>query len=161
MPGDGRHCFVEKPLTVSVADGLALAAAGAAAGCTVQVGHIFRFHPVTCALGRALVAGRIGRLLYAMGRFSGFKRPRTDVGVTHADAIHYSDAAGRRRGRIGQQIGAMEYGALKDHAPGREVGRERAGEETPELIRGRSTVAARQSGGWSMPQACHLSPRSR
>jgi hypothetical protein len=69
------------------------------------------------------------------GRFSGFKRPRTDVGVTHADAIHYFDAAGRRRGRIGQQIGPMEYDALKDHAPGREVGRERAGEETPELIR--------------------------
>ena len=28
---------------------------------------------------------------YATGRFAGFKRPRTDVGVTHTDAIHYFD----------------------------------------------------------------------
>jgi UDP-N-acetylglucosamine 3-dehydrogenase len=104
----GRHCFVEKPLTVSVADGLALAAAGAAAGCTVQVGHIFRFHPVTCALGRALVAGRIGRLLYAMGRFSGFKRPRTDVGVTHADAIHYFDLFAHLLGCEATRVAALQ-----------------------------------------------------
>jgi UDP-N-acetylglucosamine 3-dehydrogenase len=87
----GRHCFVEKPLTVSAADGRAVAAAGRAADRVVQVGHIFRFHPVTAALRNALAADRIGAVRYATGRFSGFKRPRTDVGVTHTDAIHYFD----------------------------------------------------------------------
>jgi predicted dehydrogenase len=87
----GRHCFVEKPFTVSAADGRAVAAAAGAAGRVVQVGHIFRFHPVTATLGAALAAGRIGTVRYATGRFSGFKRPRTDVGVTHTDAIHYFD----------------------------------------------------------------------
>jgi UDP-N-acetylglucosamine 3-dehydrogenase len=87
----GRHCFVEKPLTVSVADGRAVATAARAAGRVVQVGHIFRFHPVTATLRAVLGSGRLGAVRYATGRFSGFKRPRTDVGVTHTDAIHYFD----------------------------------------------------------------------
>src|SRR5262245_61580454 len=87
----GRHCFVEKPLAVSVADGQAIASAAAASGRVVQVGHIFRFHPVTATLRSALDAGRIGRVRYTTARFAGFKRPRTDVGVTHTDAIHYFD----------------------------------------------------------------------
>jgi len=87
----GRHCFVEKPLAVSVADGRAIATAAAASDRVVQVGHIFRFHPVTAALRTALSAGRIGRVRYATARLSGFKRPRTDVGVTHTDAIHCFD----------------------------------------------------------------------
>ena len=40
--------------------------------------------------GRA-AKGRIGSVRFATGRFAGFKRPRTDVGVTHTDAIHYFD----------------------------------------------------------------------
>ncbi|HEV8584915.1 MAG TPA: Gfo/Idh/MocA family oxidoreductase [Methylomirabilota bacterium] len=87
----GRHCLVEKPLTVSVAEGRKLVAAANAAKRVVQVGHIFRFHPVTQALRAALVEGRIGAVRYATGRFSGFKRPRTDVGVFHTDGIHYAD----------------------------------------------------------------------
>ena len=87
----GRHCFVEKPFTVSVDDGRAVAAAARAAGRVVQVGHIFRFHPATATLRAALAGGRIGGVRYATGRFSGFKRPRSDVGVTHTDAIHYFD----------------------------------------------------------------------
>jgi UDP-N-acetylglucosamine 3-dehydrogenase len=57
----------------------------------VQVGHIFRFHPVTATLRQALGAGRIGAVRYATGRFAGFKRPRSDAGVTHVDALHYFD----------------------------------------------------------------------
>ncbi len=87
----GRHCFVEKPLTATLAEGWELEAAARAAGRVVQVGHIFRFHPVTATLREALGAGRIGAVRYATGRFSGFKRPRTDVGVTQTDAIHYFD----------------------------------------------------------------------
>jgi predicted dehydrogenase len=87
----GLHCFVEKPITATVAEGRELEAAARAAGRVVQVGHIFRFHPVTAALRQALQAGRIGAIRYATGRFSGFKRPRTDVGVTQTDAIHYFD----------------------------------------------------------------------
>jgi UDP-N-acetylglucosamine 3-dehydrogenase len=87
----GRHCFIEKPLATSVEECRHIADAGEAAGRVVQVGHIFRFHPVTVALRGALADGRLGRVRYATGRFAGFKRPRTDVGATHSDAIHYFD----------------------------------------------------------------------
>ena len=104
----GRHCFIEKPLTVSVADGRAVAAAARAAGRVVQVGHIFRFHPVTATLRAALAANRIGAVRYATGRFSGFKRPRTDVGVTHTDAIHYFDLFADLFGREATSVAALQ-----------------------------------------------------
>lgn len=87
----GLPCFVEKPLARTLEEGRALQAMARTAGRLVQVGHIFRFHPVTASLRGALRDGLIGSVRYATGRFSGFKRPRTDVGVTQTDAIHYVD----------------------------------------------------------------------
>jgi predicted dehydrogenase len=87
----GRHCFIEKPLATSVEASRRIVSAADRAGRVVQVGHIFRFHPVTAALRAALRDAHVGRVRYATGRFAGFKRPRTDVGVTHTDAIHYFD----------------------------------------------------------------------
>jgi len=106
--GAGRHCFIEKPLTVSVADARAVAALARQAGRVVQVGHIFRFHPVTATLKAALAADRIGAVRYATGRFSGFKRPRTDVGVTHTDAIHYFDLFAHLLGREATSVAAVQ-----------------------------------------------------
>lgn len=85
----GKDCFVEKPLASSASEGRALAAIVAETGRILQVGHVFRFHPVTIALRDRLDS--IGPVRYATGRFAGFKRPRTDVGVTMTDAIHYFD----------------------------------------------------------------------
>jgi predicted dehydrogenase len=104
----GRHCFVEKPLTISAADGRAVAAAGRRAGRVVQVGHVFRFHPVTAAVRTALAAGCLGAIRYATGRFSGFKRPRTDVGVTATDAIHYFDLFAHLLGREATSVMALQ-----------------------------------------------------
>jgi UDP-N-acetylglucosamine 3-dehydrogenase len=104
----GRHCFVEKPLARTVAEGRELEAAAEAAGRIVQVGHIFRFHPVTATLREALGAGRIGRVRYATGRFSGFKRPRVDVGVTQTDAIHYFDLFAHLFGREATEVGGLQ-----------------------------------------------------
>jgi predicted dehydrogenase len=86
-----RDCFVEKPLALTVADGERLAALASETTRVVQVGHIFRFHPVTAALRERLAAGALGRVRYCTGRFAGFKRPRHDVGVTQTDAIHCFD----------------------------------------------------------------------
>ena len=104
----GRHCFIEKPLAVSAAEGREIAAMAARAGRVVQVGHVFRFHPVTRALGEALAAGRIGAIQFAIGRFAGFKRPRTDVGVTQTDAIHYYDLFAHLFGRPATGVSATQ-----------------------------------------------------
>jgi UDP-N-acetylglucosamine 3-dehydrogenase len=87
----GKDCFIEKPLTLTVSEGRALAAVVRSTGRILQVGHIFRFHPVTTALRERVQSGAIGRVRYCTGRFAGFKRPRTDVGVTQTDSIHYFD----------------------------------------------------------------------
>jgi len=87
----GKDCFVEKPLAASVKEGRALAEIVADTRRILQVGHVFRFHPATAALRERLAVGRVGRIRYVTGRFSGFKRPRVDVGVTMTDAIHYFD----------------------------------------------------------------------
>jgi UDP-N-acetylglucosamine 3-dehydrogenase len=104
----GRHCFVEKPLARTAEEGQELAAAARAAGRVVQVGHIFRFHPVTAALRDALAAGRVGHVRYAAARFSGFKRPRADVGITHTDAIHYFDLFAHLFHRAATEISAIQ-----------------------------------------------------
>jgi predicted dehydrogenase len=104
----GRHCFVEKPLARTIAEGRLLEAAAASSGRVVQVGHIFRFHPVTATLREALAAGRIGAVRYATGRFSGFKRPRMDVGVTQTDAIHYFDLFAYLLGREATRVSALQ-----------------------------------------------------
>jgi UDP-N-acetylglucosamine 3-dehydrogenase len=87
----GKDCFVEKPLARTAIEGQALAEVQRRTGRILQVGHIFRFHPVTDVLRQRLASGEMGALRYCTGRFAGFKRPRTDVGVTMTDAIHYFD----------------------------------------------------------------------
>jgi predicted dehydrogenase len=104
----GRPCLIEKPLTVTADEGRRLVAAADAAGRVVQVGHIFRFHPVTATLRAALADGRIGAVRYATGRFSGFKRPRVDVGVFHTDGIHYVDLFTDLLGREATAVGALQ-----------------------------------------------------
>lgn len=107
----GRDCFIEKPLTLTVAEGRRLAALVAETGRVLQVGHIFRFHPVTMALRERLAAGALGRVRYCTGRFAGFKRPRMDVGVTQTDAIHYFDLFAHLLGRPATAVTAT----LRDH----------------------------------------------
>jgi predicted dehydrogenase len=107
----GRDCFVEKPLTLTVEEGRRLSGVVADTGRVLQVGHIFRFHPVTTALRERIDTGTLGRVRYCTGRFAGFKRPRTDVGVTQTDAIHYFDLLAYLLGREATAVTAT----LRDH----------------------------------------------
>ena len=107
----GRDCFIEKPLTRTVAEGERLAVLAAETSRVVQVGHIFRFHPVTIALRERLASGALGRVRYCTGRFAGFKRPRGDVGVIQTDAIHFFDLFAYLLGRGATAVTAT----LRDH----------------------------------------------
>lgn len=110
----GRHCFVEKPLALTAAEGRRLAAWAREAGRVLQVGHIFRFHPVTATLRDALAAGRIGPVRFASARFAGFKRPRPDVGVTHTDAIHFFELFAHLLGLAPTRVTAVQCELLGD-----------------------------------------------
>lgn len=102
----GKHGFVEKPLTQTVAESRELAEVVKQTGRVLQVGHIFRFHPVTDVLRDHLARGTVGPVRYCTGRFAGFKRPRTDVGVTQTDAIHYFDLFAYLLGRPPEAVTA-------------------------------------------------------
>lgn len=107
----GKDCFVEKPLARTAGEARVLAKIVRRTGRLLQVGHVFRFHPVTHVLRRCLAEGRVGQIRYLTGRFAGFKRPRTDVGVTQTDAIHYFDLFAYLLRRIPSAITA----ALRDY----------------------------------------------
>lgn len=102
----GKDCFVEKPLTRTAAEAQALAEVVRRTGRLLQVGHIFRFHPVTDVVHRCLAEGRIGQIRYLTGRFAGFKRPRAEVGVTQTDALHYFDLFAYLLGRAPSAVTA-------------------------------------------------------
>lgn len=86
-----KDVLVEKPITLTVKEARDLAEQARGSRARLQVGHVFRFHPVYEALRTTVASGRLGQLRYLAGRFAGLKRPRLDGGVTHSDAIHFLD----------------------------------------------------------------------
>ncbi len=86
-----KDVLVEKPITVTLKEARDLAEHARGSRARLQVGHVFRFHPVYEALRTTLASGRLGQLRYLAARFAGLKRPRLDGGVTHSDSIHFLD----------------------------------------------------------------------
>ena len=103
----GKHIFVEKPLTTTVADGRACVDAAAAAGVILQVGHQRRRTAANRRIKEMLDAGEIGDVETVIGHQSvpnGFKMPdeawrwnpeqsplgsMTSLGVHKIDTMHY------------------------------------------------------------------------
>jgi len=86
----GKDVLVEKPLTVTAAESKQLTELALKKGRILQVGHIFLYDPASLWLRDAVANGTFGRMKLLRGNFSGFKRPRSDGGVSFADAIHFS-----------------------------------------------------------------------
>jgi UDP-N-acetylglucosamine 3-dehydrogenase len=86
-----KDVFVEKPIAFTSAEAKVMVSQASKKGVILQVGHIYRYHPAVSKIKQILEEGRLGTVQYAYGHFMGFKRPRTDVGVTQTDAIHYFD----------------------------------------------------------------------
>ena len=60
----GKHCFVEKPLAVSVTDAERAVAAAAASGKLLMVGHLLEYHPGVRKLKEIADAGELGDIHY-------------------------------------------------------------------------------------------------
>lgn len=63
----GKHVFVEKPLTLTVADARRVAAAAERAGVRVQVGHNRRRQPANRRIKEMIEGGELGRVLQLEG----------------------------------------------------------------------------------------------
>lgn len=87
----GRDVFVEKPMTMTSEEARQIAGLAEQTKRLLQVGYYYRFHPIAQRLKAELGSGRFGQIRYLTGNFLGFKRARTDVGVTHTDGVHFLD----------------------------------------------------------------------
>ena len=60
----GRHVFVEKPLTLTVADSEELCAVAERTRRTLMVGHLLLYHPAIVLAKRAIDDGELGQVRY-------------------------------------------------------------------------------------------------
>jgi UDP-2-acetamido-3-amino-2,3-dideoxy-glucuronate N-acetyltransferase len=107
----GKDVFVEKPMTMTSAEADRVAAAVADSGRMLQVGYYYRFHPIAQYVREQMRLGQLGRIRYLTGHFMGFKRARTDVGVTHTDGIHFIDLFNALLGESPREV----YAVTRDH----------------------------------------------
>ncbi|MEW6542393.1 MAG: Gfo/Idh/MocA family oxidoreductase [Nitrospirota bacterium] len=107
----GKDVFVEKPMTMTVAEADRIAAAVERSRRILQVGYYYRYHPITKYVREQVRLGQLGALRYLSGQFMGFKRARTDVGVTHTDGIHFIDLFNDLIGETPREA----YAVIRDH----------------------------------------------
>ncbi len=107
----GKDVFVEKPMTMTSGQAVELAELCEQDDRRLQVGYYYRYHPMTLRLLSLIEQDRFGAIRYLTGNFCGFKRARTDVGVTHADAIHFLDLFNALTGSAPQDV----FAVTRDH----------------------------------------------
>lgn len=84
----GKHCFVEKPITLRVSEAEGLVAAAARAGRKLMVGHLLQYHPAFLELLRLVRAGELGRLQYIGSNRMNFGRFRREENSLWSFAPH-------------------------------------------------------------------------
>jgi UDP-2-acetamido-3-amino-2,3-dideoxy-glucuronate N-acetyltransferase len=84
----GKDCFVEKPLSLSVADGERLTALAETHGRILMVGHILHYHPAIIALKELITSGKLGRIDYIYSNRLNIGKFRTEENILWSFAPH-------------------------------------------------------------------------
>jgi predicted dehydrogenase len=84
----GKHCFVEKPLAQSVAEGQEVVDAARASGRVLMVGHLLEYHPGLERLGELARAGDLGEVLYIYGNRLNLGKLRADENALWSLGAH-------------------------------------------------------------------------
>ncbi|MGA2925611.1 MAG: Gfo/Idh/MocA family oxidoreductase [Solirubrobacteraceae bacterium] len=85
----GKHCFVEKPLAVSVRDAERAVAAAQASDRLLMVGHLLEYHPGVRKLKQLLDAGDLGeRIYYIYGNRLNLGKLRADENALWSLGAH-------------------------------------------------------------------------
>ncbi|NWF98226.1 MAG: Gfo/Idh/MocA family oxidoreductase [Nitrospirae bacterium] len=87
----GKDILIEKPIADTAQRAQELANIVSRGNTIFQPGHVFRYDPAADFIIDYISQGNLGRIQALTGLFYGFKRPRTDGGVTISDAIHFID----------------------------------------------------------------------
>lgn len=84
----GKDLLVEKPMTLTVAEGRQLVARAAARQRMLHVGHLLEYHPSFLKLREWVTAGRLGRILRLHSHRLGFGLVRTEEDALWSLAPH-------------------------------------------------------------------------
>jgi predicted dehydrogenase len=75
----GKHVYIEKPLTVSVADAVELAQIADSKQLTLMVGHIFEYVPAVQKMKEIIATGDLGDILYLHSQRLDLPQVRSDI----------------------------------------------------------------------------------
>jgi len=84
----GKHVFVEKPLSLTYADGAKLVKLASELGKTLFVGHILQYHPAVVRIKEFVGKGTIGRLEYIYSRRLSLGKIRREENILWSFAPH-------------------------------------------------------------------------
>lgn len=84
----GKHLFVEKPLTMDLAEGQELVAMADNLGAILMVGHVFEFNPAVRYIKQAMDAGDLGDVFYLYSKRVNLGRVQSDVNALWSIAPH-------------------------------------------------------------------------
>ena len=84
----GKDVFVEKPLALTVRDGLELVQLAAEAKRILMVGHILRYHPAVHKLKGMVDAGELGKVEYIYSNRLSIGKLRTEENILWSFAPH-------------------------------------------------------------------------
>ncbi len=84
----GKHLFVEKPLTMDLAEGKELTALADSLGAILMVGHVFEFNPAVRYIKDAIDSGDLGDVLYLYSKRVNLGRVQSDVNALWSIAPH-------------------------------------------------------------------------
>lgn len=84
----GKHVYVEKPFTSTVAEAEELTAIARAKGLTIHVDHIMIYHPCVQRIKTAIDSGDLGELLYIEAMRMNLGQIKKDVSAMADLAVH-------------------------------------------------------------------------
>ncbi len=84
----GKHCFVEKPLTLTSDDAAALVGAAEAAGTVLMVGHLMVYHSAIDWIKEYVDSGELGDVLYVYAQRLNLGKVRAEENAFWSLAPH-------------------------------------------------------------------------
>lgn len=136
----GVDVLVEKPLAPDAETAWDLVARAERAGCTLAVGHVFRFHPALVELRRRVRAGELGDLTYLSTQRFAFQPPRETTGALFSLAVHDVDAYAYLLDRDPDSVFCRQDAVLRPEV-----------DETASLTLGYGQTTGRIDVSWQVP----------
>lgn len=112
-----KHVFVEKPISLSVADAQEIAALAKARGLTLMTGHLLQYHPVFVRLLALVRDGELGKVQYIYSNRLNQGRVRTEENAFWSLAPHDISMILALAGGKPQRVAAIGQAAIQVSIP--------------------------------------------